>query len=218
MVEGQTLDKKSIRIFATDPDKWSWRDLAADCVAFANSQGGRMMFGIEDHASIPPSAQRIANTLADRLRKGISQHTHNVAVTAEIRMAVNGGEFLVLQILPNLKSVAATSDARYFIRVADETRRLYPEDLVRLVAEKDSYQWETQPIRRLSVEHADATKTARFLREIRASERVKESVKQRSDFEVLEHYLLVSDSCLTHLGVLWLGQRTDRAQLDRLRA
>ena len=129
MLEGQTLDKKSIRIFATDPNKWSWRDLASDCVAFANSQGGWIMFGIEDNASAPPATQRIAATLADRLRKGISQHTHNVAVTAELRTATNGGEFLVLHVLPNLKSVAATSDARYFIRVADESRRLYPEEI-----------------------------------------------------------------------------------------
>jgi len=213
MVEGQTFDKKSIRIFATDPNKWSWRDLAADCVAFANAQGGQIIFGIEDDASVPPTAQRIAPVLIDRLRKGVSQHTHNVAVTAEARTAANGGEFLVLHILPNLKSVAATSDARYFVRIADETRRLYPEDLVRLVAEKDSYQWETQPVRRLSIEQADAVKTARFLREIRASERVKDSVKQRSDLELLEYYLLVVDGCLTHLGVLWIGQRTDRAQL-----
>jgi ATP-dependent DNA helicase RecG len=213
MVEGQTLDKKSIRIFTTNPDKWSWRDIAADCVAFANAQGGKICFGIEDNASLPPAGQCIPEGLADRLRKGVAQHTHHVAVMTELNFAPNNGQFLVLTVLPNQKSVAATSDARYFIRVADETRRLYPEDLVRLVAEKDSYQWETQIVRRLSVEKADPAKVARFLREIHASERVKAAAKQRSDLEILEHYLLVSDGCLTHLGVLWLGQRQDRAQL-----
>lgn len=213
MLEGQSLDKKSIRVFATDPDQWSWHNLSADCVAFANAQGGRIYFGIEDAASAPPIGQIVPAALSDRLRKGISQHTHNVAVTTEFRTAGNGGQFLVLTILPSLKSVASTSDARYFIRVADETRRLYPEDLVRLVAEKDSYQWETQPVRRLSIAQADPSKTARFLREIRASERVKESVKQRADVELLEYYLLVADGTLTHLGVLWIGQRQDRAQL-----
>lgn len=162
---------------------------------------------------MPPVAQRIDAGLIDRLRKGVSQHTHNVAVSGEIRTAPSGGQFLILTILPSLKSVASTSDARYFIRVADETRRLFPEDLVRLAAEKDSYQWETQPVRRLAVDRADPTKTARFVREINASDRVKESVKQKSELELLEHYLLVVDGCLTQLGVLWIGQRQDRAQL-----
>jgi ATP-dependent DNA helicase RecG len=213
VTEGQQLDKKSIRIFATDPSKWSWRDIAADCVAFANAQGGQLLFGIEDKESMPPVSQRIDTGLIDRLRKGVSQHTHNVAVSGEIRTVPSGGQFLVLTILPSLKSVASTSDARYFIRVADETRRLFPEDLVRLAAEKDSYQWETQPVRRLAVDRADPAKTARFVREIHASDRVKESVKQKSELELLEHYLLVVDGCLTQLGVLWLGQRQDRAQL-----
>lgn len=213
MTEGQQLDKKSIRIFATDPAKWSWRDIAADCVAFANAQGGQLLFGIEDKESMPPVAQRIDAGLIDRLRQGVSQHTHNVAVSGEIRTVPSGGQFLILTILPSLKSVASTSDARYFIRVADETRRLFPEDLVRLAAEKDSYQWETQPVRRLAVDRADPAKTARFVREIHASDRVKESVKQKSELELLEHYLLVVDGCLTQLGVLWIGQRQDRAQL-----
>lgn len=213
MTEGQQLDKKSIRIFETDPAKWSWRDIAADCVAFANAQGGRLVFGIEDREVAPPAGQQIDAGLIDRLRKGVSQHTHNVAVSGEIRTAANGGQMLVLTILPSMKSVASTSDARYFIRVADETRRLFPEDLVRLAAEKDSYQWETQPVRRLSVDKADPSKTARFAREIHASDRVKDSVKQKSDLELLEHYLLVVDGCLTQLGVLWIGQRQDRAQL-----
>jgi ATP-dependent DNA helicase RecG len=213
VTEGQQLDKKSIRIFATDPAKWSWRDIAADCVAFANAQGGQLVFGIEDKEPMPPVGQRIDAGLIDRLRKGVSQHTHNVAVSGDIKTAPSGGQFLILTILSSLKSVASTSDARYFIRVADETRRLFPEDLVRLAAEKDSYQWETQPVRRLAVDRADPAKTARFVREIHASDRVKESVKQKSELELLEHYLLVVDGCLTQLGVLWIGQRQDRAQL-----
>jgi len=213
VTEGQQLDKKSIRIFATDPSQWSWRDIAADCVAFANAQGGQLIFGIEDKESMPPPAQRIDAGLIDRLRKGVAQHTHNVAVSGEIKTVPSGGQFLALTVLPSLKSVASTSDARYFIRLADETRRLFPEDLVRLAAEKDSYQWETQPVRRLAVDRADPAKTARFVREIHASDRVKESVKQKSDLELLEHYLLVVEGGLTQLGVLWLGQRQDRAQL-----
>ncbi len=51
--EGQSLDKKSLRaVTGKNPD---WRELAKDCVAFANAKGGRMLIGIEDDSSTPPT-------------------------------------------------------------------------------------------------------------------------------------------------------------------
>lgn len=213
MNEGSQLDKKSLRIFPIDPKKWSWRDMAADCAAFANARGGFILFGIEDDDDAPPPAQRIPKELPDRLTKGIAQHTSNVHVRPEVRTHANGGEYLALEIVPSAKTIAATSDARYYLRIGDETRRLQPEDLVRLVAEKDAYQWETQITRRVPADRVDPAKISRFLRDIRASDRVKATVKERSDAEILEHYFFVHDRCLTNLGMLWIGTRADRAQL-----
>lgn len=213
MIEGAQLDKKSIRIFGTNPKKWNWRDIAADCAGFANARGGHIFFGVEDDADAPPSDQRIDPQLADQLTKGISVHTVNVHIRAEIRTHANGGEYLDLQIVPSTKSIAATSDARYYLRVADETRKLLPEDMVRLVADKDAYQWETQTTRRIPADRVDDAKVSRFIADIRSSDRVKPSVKERSNEEILEHYFFVQDGVLTNLGILWIGTRADRAQL-----
>lgn len=213
MNEGTLLDKKSIRIFGTNPKKWSWKDIAADCAGFANARGGHIMFGIEDDADAPPPDQRIDSHLPDRLVKGIGQQTANVHVRAEIRIHANGGEYLDLEIVPSTKSIASTSDARFYIRIADETRRLLPDELVRLVADKDSYQWETQATRRVPAARVDSAKLSRFIADIRASDRVKPAVKERSNEEILEHYFFVQDGVLTNLGVLWIGTRADRAQL-----
>jgi ATP-dependent DNA helicase RecG len=213
MKEGTQLDKKSIRIFGTNPNKWSWKDIAADCAGFANARGGHIMFGIEDDADAPPPDQRIDTHLPDRLVKGIGQQTANVHVRAEIRIHANGGEYLDLEIVPSTKSIASTSDARFYIRIADETRRLLPDELVRLVADKDSYQWETQSTRRIPSARVDHGKLSRFISDIRASDRVKPAIKERSNEEILEHYFFVQDGVLTNLGVLWIGTRADRAQL-----
>ena len=213
MNEGTLLDKKSIRIFGTNPKKWSWKDIAADCAGFANARGGHIMFGIEDNADAPPPDQRIDSHLPDRLVKGIGQQTANVHVRAEIRSHSNGGEYLDLEIVPSTKSIASTSDARFYIRIADETRKLLPDELVRLVADKDAYQWETQTTRRVPAERVDHAKLSRFIADIRASDRVKPSVKERSNEEILEHYFFVQDGVLTNLGILWVGTRADRAQL-----
>jgi ATP-dependent DNA helicase RecG len=214
MTEGSQLDKKSIRVFATDPKKWPWSDLAKDCVAFANTRdGGVLLFGIEDNASEPSSLQRIPADLPDRFFKRITQLTTNTHTRTEICTHANGGQYLRVQVVPSSKSIAATTDGRYYLRIADESRPLLPEDMVRLVSEKDSYRWETQISRRIAADRVDLNKLHRFLRDIRASDRVKPSVSERSDAELLEHYFFVHDGYLTNLGVLWIGTRADRAQL-----
>ena len=213
MIEGSELDKKSLRIFGIDPKKWSWRDIAADCAGFANARGGHIYFGIEDKSDAPNPSQTIPKDLPDRLIKGISQHTSNVHARAQIQTHKNGGEFLDLEIVPSSKSIAATSDARYYIRLADETRRLLPDELIRLVGEKDAYQWEIQTSRKIPAHHVDDEKLARFVSAIKASDRVKQSIKERSTDEILEHYFFVDKGFLTNLGLLWVGKRTDRAQV-----
>ena len=48
---------------------------------------------------------------------------------------------------------------------------------------------------------------------LRASDRVKASVKEKSDDELLDHYQLAQGQYLTNLGVLCLGRQHHRAQL-----
>ena len=42
---------------------------------------------------------------------------------------------------------------------------------------------------------------------------IKESVKEKSDYEILEHYNLTENGKLTNLGVLWLGTANQRTKL-----
>jgi ATP-dependent DNA helicase RecG len=145
MIEGSQLDKKSIRIFATDPKKWVWSDIAKDCVAFANArEGGVLIFGIEDSDSEPPAGQQIPTDLPDRFMKRITQLTTNTHTRAEVYTHLNGGQCLRVQVVPSAKSIAATTDGRYFLRIADESRPLLPEDMVRLVSEKDCKRYATR--------------------------------------------------------------------------
>ncbi|MBM3853049.1 MAG: hypothetical protein FJ399_07820 [Verrucomicrobia bacterium] len=72
----------------------------------------------------------------------------NVGTAARKVVSANGGEFVEIQVSRNDQSIAAVSDGRYFIRVSDETRRLLPDDLGRLMAEKNSFGWELQTTKR----------------------------------------------------------------------
>jgi ATP-dependent DNA helicase RecG len=60
---------------------------------------------------------------------------------------------------------------------------------------------------------ADPAKLAKLVHGLRASDRVKASVKEKTDNELLDHYQLAHQMFLTHLGILCLGQQHHRAQL-----
>lgn len=209
--EGQTLERKSLRYALGKHEDAP--GLACDCVGFSNATGGTILLGLEDGQNEPPTSQRVADDFPDRLRKRLAQITVNVGVAVRKVAAENGGEFMEIQVFRNEQSIAATSDGRYFIRVSDETRRLMPDDLGRLMAEKHSFVWELQTTKRIPAHACDDAKLGDFARRVRASDRVSEFVRGKADAELLEHYLFVRSGLLTNLGILWIGRREDRAAL-----
>ncbi len=209
--EGQLFDRKSLRVLQ-DGDR-GLRELAADCVAMANASGGRLAIGVEDAAAQPAPGQRVGDDQVMRLNKRIPTLTLNVSVAATRQVAENGGEWIELQVFASRQAVAATSDGRYFLRVGDESRPLMPEDLARLAGDKSAFVWEAQPQRKVPRTRMDADKLRAFVQGIRASDRVSDRVKHKSDAELLDHYLMADAEHLTNLGVLWVGHRQDRAVL-----
>lgn len=209
--EGQTLDQKSLRYVLGKQEDAD--GLACDCVGFANAAGGIILLGVEDGEDHAPASQRIDDALPDRLRKRITQITVNVGLNARKVTDAGHGEFIEIQVFRNEQSIASMSDGRYFIRVSDETRRLLPDDLGRLMAEKNSFVWELQTTRRVPAGDYDDEKVAAFVRSLRASDRVSAFVRGKSEAELLEHYLFVRSGFLTNLGILWAGRRADRAAL-----
>lgn len=210
-IEGQTLDQKSLRYALGKHEDAD--GLTCDCVGFANGMGGMILLGIEDGQEEPPAGQNIADDYPDKLRKRLAQITVNVGVAIRKVVAENSGEFVEIQVFRNDQSIAATSDGRYFIRVSDETRRLLPDDLGRLMGEKNSFVWELQTTRRVPAQGCDDAKLADFVKRVRASDRVSEFVRGKAEGELLEHYLFVRSGLLTNLGILWIGRREDRAAL-----
>lgn len=209
-LEGQDLDRKSLR--AVTGKTADWPELAKDCVAFANALGGQLLIGIEDGEELPPQAQRVSPELLDTLRRRIAELTVNVSVRATLQVAANAGEFIALAIDRAL-SVASTSDGRYFLRVGDASKPVLGDEVMRLAGERSSLPWETLTTLGVPRLQADPAKQAALLAGLRASDRVKPSVKEKADDELLDQYLLAQGALLTHLGVLCMGRQIDRARL-----
>lgn len=209
-LEGQHVDRKSLRTVTGKTADWS--ELAKDCVAFANALGGRLLIGLEDGEALPPAVQRVPTELLDTLRRRIGELTVNVSVRPELRTAENGGEFIELSI-ERSASVASTTDGRYFLRVGDTSKPVMGDEVMRLASERSALPWETLTTLGVTRTQADPAKRAALVAAIRASDRVKASVKEKSDDELLDHYLLAQNDRLTNLGVLCIGRQMDRARL-----
>lgn len=208
--EGQLLDKKSLR--AVSGKAADWGELAKDCVAFANATGGHLLIGIEDDQDLPPASQQIPVGMPDTLRRKLAERTVNVVALPNIVTAINGGQYIDLTV-PRATAVASTTDGRYFLRVADQSRPITGDEVMRLATERSAFPWETQTTLQIPRAERDAGKLRRLLDALRASDRVKASVKEKGDEELLDHYQLAQGQYLTHLGVLCIGEQRHRAQL-----
>jgi ATP-dependent DNA helicase RecG len=211
MKENSLLDKKSLALVSGN--KSNLKELAKDCVCFANAQGGSILIGIEDDSDIPPYGQVINNDLLEKINKVIPALTHNVGIAATLKTASNDAQYIDLQVFRSIQSVASTTDGKYYTRVSDDCKPILPEDLSRLFSEKSSFVWEEKVFKKIQLPDCDINKYHQFLSDIKASERVSDFVKQMSPQEITEHYFLTNNGFLTNLGVLWVGKRKDRAVL-----
>jgi len=208
--ESQDLERKSLRtVMGRTAD---FEGVARDCVGFANGSGGRILIGVEDDATEPPADQRVPADLLDRIRQQVRELTVNVDLAVEVHTSAAGGEFLVLTV-PRAVGVASTSDARYFLRVGDDCQPVVGDDVLRLVTERPSVPWETMTSLGVPRNRCDTAKSAALCAALRASDRVKPSVREKGDDELLSHYRLASGDALTNLGVLLVGTSADRTRL-----
>jgi len=209
-LEGQLLDRKSLR--AISGRTANWDEIAKDCIAFANATGGRLQVGIENDQSQPPTGQQIPPELPDTLRRRISEKTVNVVVLVDIVTTPSGGQYLDL-VIPRSVAVASTTDGRYFIRVADQSKPVTGDDVMRLASERSAVPWESQITLKISRNDVDITKQNRLIQGFRASDRVKDFVKEKTDTELIDHYQLSQGNFLTNLGVLCIGHAYHRSLL-----
>ena len=209
-LEGQLIDRKSLRTVLGK--KANFKEIGKDCIAFANAQGGKLLIGIEDGEELPPPEQRIPPELLDTIRKRVAENTVSVLVLPNIVVTENGGEYIQLNI-PRSTGVASTPAGQYFIRVADSSRPVVGDEVMRLASERAAFPWDTLTTLRVPREMVDMEKRHSFCTGIRASERVKNVVKDKTDDELLDHYLLANGEYLTNLGILCIGKRQDRAGL-----
>jgi len=99
------------------------------------------------------------------------------------------------------------------VRVADTCRPVVGDDVLVLLNDRPSEPWETLTTLRLPVTAAVPEKRRTLCAGLRQSDRVKPSVKEKTDDELFAHYGLSNGVMLTNLGVLMAGSASDLARL-----
>ena len=206
--ENKTTEYKSLRKIIEPSGRLNTegiKDLSITSVAFANGQGGKIIIGIEDGAKEPPINQKIALKIANDTISRLKSLCFSVGFElSDIITHENKGEYFYIDVYPSLKAIATTSDGKIYVRIGDKC--------LPARSEKDAFQWELQP-RSITYTEIPQENIEWFANEIRNSDRVKQNIKDLSDIEIIEHYNLLYQGKITNLGVLWLGNKSQRSRL-----
>src|SRR5574344_1743504 len=210
MTENSLYDAKSIKEITGKTTDWN--EVAKDCVAFSNAQGGVIEYGIEDGENMPPQNQIIPNGLPVQLENKIKGKTANVSAYTEIKRYQNGSETILLHITRSLSS-SSTCNGKFFMRIGDNSESVIGSDINRLAAEKGCFSWEDTTTK-WSWKDADQVKLTKLIENLRSSERVNEFVKQKEPKELLNHLFLTEEESeyMTNLGVLFIGTQSQRGR------
>ena len=213
MIENTLYDKKSLRTVVGKTADFD--ELAKDCVAFANAQGGIIEIGIENNEKLPPADQTFDEKLPVNVVNKLAGLTNNITMQADEEIKSNGGKVIVLHIYRSI-AIAMTSKGKIYIRIGDNSVPVTSsEDILRLAADKNSYSWE-DAVTQFDWQKADLEKLEDFLSQIRASDRVSDFVKSKETKELLDFFGMTDAESgkMTNLGVLFIGQQTQRGRLS----
>ena len=212
MKENSLYDKKSLRTVVGKSADFA--ELAKDCVAFSNAQGGVIDIGIENEDTLPPAEQRVPEELPTTVVNKISGITHGVITSTEIVTAENGGEYIKLSILRNPNAIAVTSSGKIYVRIGDNSVPVGSEDVARLAEDKGCISWEDTLTDYLWT-NADEVKLKWFAEQIKNSDRVSDFVKQKDTKEMLDYFYMTDAESdrMTQLGVLFIGKQTQRGRI-----
>ena len=213
MIENTLYDKKSLRTVVGKTADFD--ELAKDCVAFANAQGGIIEIGIENNEKLPPVGQTFDAKLPVNIVNKLAGLTNNITMQADEEIKSNGGKVIVLHIYRSI-AIAMTSKGKIYIRIGDNSVPVTSsEDILRLAADKNSYSWE-DAVTQFDWQKADPEKLEDFLSQIRDSDRVSDFVKSKDTKELLDFFGMTDAESgkMTNLGVLFIGQQTQRGRLS----
>jgi len=165
--EDSRVEFKEVRVQGDAVSSPNPESLAAEFVALANSEGGVVLLGVDDHGVV----RGVPDGHADFVEQwvvNISTHNCEPPLRPIIRRMLlpridaTHALVLVVEIKRGLY-VHRTSGGRYYLRVGSTKRDLRPEELARLLQQRGrAYVFDEQPVHGASSEDLDRTKITNY--------------------------------------------------------
>lgn len=188
---GQTLE------FMADPDPDA---LAETLVAFANSDGGTVVLGVNEAGQL--QGEITAEDAEDVLRLALMQG-RPIVRTEWQQNQVEGGTVVVIHV-PRSSELHSLADGRVLVRSGSQNRPLGGDQIVHLAATRSSGDFETEPVHEATL--ADLDKS--LIDEYRANraERQRRPVVGDDVSMLINAGALTEDHTPTVMGVLLFGR------------
>lgn len=210
--ETQTIEYKSLQKIRTG-DK-GFKDLSTTCVALANAQGGQIYIGYDDKSKHTLKNQIVEDEEINNTVTRLRSLCFNVAISAsEVLSDETNSQYFIITVSPSMKSIASTSDGKFYMRFADKCEPIRSEDMLRLSEMKGCFQWEITKSR-FAIDEVNRKALNLLSESVRSSDRVRDHIKQMDDDEIAENYCLVDEGYLTNLGILWLGTAKQKNRIS----
>jgi len=182
--------------------------LAAELCAFANSEGGMILFGVEndgsiiglDAAEVRDLNSKIANVASGKIREPLFPTSEVVQVEEKNVLVVHVPESLS-------KPHFDPSGAIWVKNMADKRRVTSREELRRIFQDAQVFYADEQPVYRTSVADLDREAFERFYETAYGETTDSETLPF---MRLLENLNLAKDGNLTVAGLLFFGKRPER--------
>ncbi len=194
--EGQTFDRKSIRIDA--------KTLAEPLCAFANADGGIIAIGITNSKRQIEGVDGDISKLNDLLRVPLDYCNPTVEVRTELvpcnDMHGNDNHVLLMFVEPSMQVHANQADEVY-MRVGDKSKKLSFEDRTQLMYDKGTRYFEDSPVADAELDDIDMDFVREYIRKIGYSKTPLEYLKENKGFVKEKNgKLLISTAAILLFG------------------
>ena len=180
-------------------------DIAAEIVAFANTEGGILLVGVDDDQSIYGVSDFEA---VERRLVGICRDSIVPSIVPEIeraRVEKTGKTVVVVRVPKGLDKPYRTKTDHYYIRAGSTRRRTTKEELARLFQEAGFVHYDIAPVPGTSLDSLDMHRIEKYF------ERVYDLDIRRSSIGVdkllANAQILTQDGQATVGGVLFFAER-----------
>jgi len=139
--------------------------LAEEIVAFANSDGGIILIGVEDDGAITgvndrDMEMRIINTCRNNIRPSL--------IPQIFKQAFNNSTILVVKINPS-DTIHCTAQGKYFIRVGSTKQSPTQQELLRLFQKRRMIAFDELPVFQAGIASIDVGKVDAYLQRLGVS-------------------------------------------------